>query len=243
MDLPLEFHPKNIISGEAFKFVQRPSRLGVITRHATKPIEWFEFEPGFIFHTINAWQQIEKGEEIIYMFGCRSKKLVLNFKESSPEESPYPHCFRINLTTKEKSEHQVSDVSCEFPTIHPSFLGRKNSYAYCATFSSRRLYFDGIVKFKVSTEEFENVGVIKYGPGRYGGEAVFVPKKGGKSEDEGYLLGFIFDEDKQRSEFVVYDAHTMSPKPLATVVLPQRVPYGFHGIFVDEDQIQHQKSL
>jgi carotenoid 9,10(9',10')-cleavage dioxygenase 1 len=41
----------------------------------------------------------------------------------------------------------------------------------------------------------------------------------------------------------IYDAKTMSPEPLATVQLPQRVPYGFHGMFVTQAQIDSQEAL
>jgi carotenoid cleavage dioxygenase len=40
---------------------------------------------------------------------------------------------------------------------------------------------------------------------------------------------------------VVYDAKTMSSTALARVKLPQRVPYGFHALFLDEAQVQAQE--
>ena len=52
------------------------------------------------------------------------------------------------------------------------------------------------------------------------------------AEDVGYLVAFVYDEAKDKSDFVVYDARTMSSTPLAAVPLPVRVPHGFHGLWV-----------
>ena len=36
------------------------------------------------------------------------------------------------------------------------------------------------------------------------------------------------------------DAKTMAPKPVASVRMPRRVPYGFHGTWVAEQQLKSQ---
>ncbi len=59
-------------------------------------------------------------------------------------------------------------------------------------------------------------------------------------EDDGYLVLFVYDEATKTSDFVVYDATTFSDKPLATVRLPQRVPYGFHGKHMNAADFQSQ---
>jgi carotenoid cleavage dioxygenase len=64
------------------------------------------------------------------------------------------------------------------------------------------------------------------------GEFVFVPGEGATSEDDGYLMGFVYDPTRDSSDFVVLDAHDVAGAPVATVALPQRVPYGFHGNWV-----------
>jgi len=58
------------------------------------------------------------------------------------------------------------------------------------------------------------------------------------AEDDGYLVAFVYDEAKDKSDFVVYDAKTMSSTPLATVPLPVRVPHGFHGLWVGEQELK-----
>jgi hypothetical protein len=47
----------------------------------------------------------------------------------------------------------------------------------------------------------------------------------------------VHDAAGGASELRVYDARSMSPRPLARVRTPQRVPYGFHGLFLRREQV------
>ncbi len=49
-----------------------------------------------------------------------------------------------------------------------------------------------------------------FGDKKYGGEAVFVPRKNSTSEDDGYLMTFVFDDNKNVSQFWVLDAKNMT---------------------------------
>ena len=62
-------------------------------------------------------------------------------------------------------------------------------------------------------------------------------------EDDGWLVTFIYDRAKKASEFVVFDARTMSDEPVAVVALPQRVPYGFHGTWVPADERRKMEPM
>jgi carotenoid cleavage dioxygenase-like enzyme len=39
------------------------------------------------------------------------------------------------------------------------------------------------------------------------------------------------------SELVVVNAQDITAKPVAQVIIPQGVPYGFHGAWVSEEQL------
>ena len=55
------------------------------------------------------------------------------------------------------------------------------------------------------------------------------------SEDDGFVVGFVYDKTTDLSDFVVLDAQNFSEAPLARITLPQRVPFGFHGSWINLD--------
>lgn len=75
-----------------------------------------------------------------------------------------------------------------------------------------------------------------------------------EEEDDGYLLTYVFNESRflnphtnmplkgAHSELWIIDAKGME-NVIARIVLPQRVPYGFHGTFFTESQIEHQRPV
>ncbi len=42
------------------------------------------------------------------------------------------------------------------------------------------------------------------------------------------------------SRLVVYNAQIMEPRPVASVLMPVRVPSGFHGLHINEEQLAAQ---
>jgi len=61
---------------------------------------------------------------------------------------------------------------------------------------------------------------------------VFVPSENPNSEDEGYLLSFVYNQADDISDLIILNAQDLNSGPLARIKLPQRVPYGFHGNWV-----------
>ena len=96
------------------------------------------------------------------------------------------------------------------------------------------LAFPAIIKHDLRSGTSER---IEMGPGRHTGEAYFVPRADARAEDDGYLMSFVYDEGKKTSELVIHDARDLARPALATVHLPVRVPYGFHGAWVPDGGI------
>jgi carotenoid cleavage oxygenase len=69
-----------------------------------------------------------------------------------------------------------------------------------------------------------------FGPEKATGEFVFHPSSPDAAEDDGVLMGFMYDRLTDRSELAIVDAQTLND--VASIQLPHRVPAGFHGNWV-----------
>jgi carotenoid cleavage dioxygenase len=47
-------------------------------------------------------------------------------------------------------------------------------------------------------------------------------------------MGLVYRRSTDTSELVILDGRDMAAAPVATVHLPRRVPFGFHGSWVDD---------
>ncbi|KHJ33569.1 putative retinal pigment epithelial membrane protein [Erysiphe necator] len=103
-----------------------------------------------------------------------------------------------------------------------------------------------------SNNKNDSIKIFKLPPGCFAQEPRFVPRNEGKSEDDGWLLSYVFDESQinpdgfarpdAKSELWIIDAITME-KIGCKVKLPQRVPYGLHGSWFNEHEILNQRPV
>ena len=153
------------------------------------------------------------------------------FKTDDPTgDIPRLYKWRFNLKTGESIERVLCEMPSEFPRINEQYVGRKISYGYTAKMSESPLsLIDGIIKHDFLND---NVQIHQFEPECYGGEPVFVPHPQGKTEDEGWLVTFIHDDKNNTSYLVILNAQNITGEPVAKIIIPQRVPYGFHGIWL-----------
>ncbi|XP_057812654.1 zeaxanthin 7,8(7',8')-cleavage dioxygenase, chromoplastic-like [Cryptomeria japonica] len=91
----------------------------------------------------------------------------------------------------------------------------------------------GVVKLDFEAAD----GVVAsttFGEGCFCGEPFFAPCTNDTQsvEDDGYIVVFTHNENTRISKFVVMDAQSPALEIVASMKLPQRVPFGFHGLFV-----------
>jgi carotenoid cleavage dioxygenase len=227
MDLPIVRDPA-AHGGLPYRWdPDHAARLGVMSR-AGGNVQWFDIDPCYVFHTVNA---CEIGGRIT-LDACRYPSLWA--KSSDRFDVPaMVHRWTLKLDDGSVREETLFDVRCDFPTIDERLVGRPNRYAYVTTLVDEETgsvsHGHRVVRLDLVAGRTEH---YHFGPSRYASEAVFVPREGDGEEDDGYVLTVVYDGDTDTSEVVVLAANAIGAEPLATVTLPNRVPFGFHCSWV-----------
>ncbi|KAG8375220.1 hypothetical protein BUALT_Bualt10G0077700 [Buddleja alternifolia] len=246
-DTQIVFKPGDILKGRVPLRVDpaKVPRLGIIPRHAVDEREmWWVDVPGFnIIHAVNAWEEEDDGGDTIVMVAPNTLAVEHVLERMDLIHSSLER-IEINLKEKSVTRRPVSAASLEFAVINPAYVGKKNRYVYAAV-GDPMPKITGVVKvdLSLSTANSGDCTVARrlYGPGCYGGEPYFVarqPDNPAAEEDDGYLITYMHNEITEDSKFLVMDAKSPTLEILAAVKLPQRVPYGFHGIFVPESHLR-----
>ncbi len=236
------------------------TRFGIFPRHCQDPsrVRWFRAKSCQIFHTINAFET-EDGSAVVLRC-CRADSYTMGFDGSDkPKFWLYPYEWRFDMRTGETvCERRIADVRCDFPVVSRAVVGAYNQFSYYTSYRARDgdgvPLYDGLVKIDHGSNSSDSAAVvvaeIKLGVHQSCGECSFVPKKlfknNKKCEDDGYLVMFVSDaRTPEVTELWVYCAKTLSStsEPLARIVMPQRVPYGFHGNWLDEVEMKQAAGI
>lgn len=226
-DLPVTANPGLAEQGFRFPMQWNPgygARVGLLPRTGgAEDIVWVDVPLCYVFHPMNAYET-QDGQ--ISVDVCRYDRMFdgnFNGPFASDLELTLDR-WRIDPVRRTVSIDRIDDRAQEFPRCHPGLEGKPYQYGYAV--EVRGQSFPQIFKhdLKSGTAVAHDLG------GRSTGEAVFVPREGATAEDDGYLMSWVYDPSADVSEFLVLDAQAM--EQVASVRLPVRVPYGFHGSWI-----------
>ena len=230
MDLPVVFDLDLAMQGGMpYKWDDDyPSRVGVMPRstadatYGSDDVTWFDVDPCYVFHPMNSF---EDSEGKIVLDTARYPELWR--QNTNFQNDAALHRWTMDIASGKVSESGLDDRAIEFPRVAESLVGLENRFGYAvASFEDQE---STLVKYDLETGASS---AHSFGNEQIPGEAVFVPRESANSEDDGWLLTYIYDKPTDTSSFVVLDAADMSKDPQATVKLPQRIPFGFHGSWI-----------
>jgi carotenoid cleavage dioxygenase len=200
-----------------------PARIGVMPRDGDAgDVRWFEIEPCYVFHPLNAY---DEGDAIV-LDVVRYDKVFDTDLRGPTEGHPALYRWTVDLTSGKVREEQLDDRMQEFPRVDERLTGRRHRYGYAPGF------LDGPRELLKHDLDRRTTQAVSFGPGREPGEFVFVPCAEDSAEDDGVLMGFVYDSAEGRSDLVLLDAATLDT--VASIHLPVRIPNGFHGNWVPE---------
>jgi carotenoid cleavage dioxygenase-like enzyme len=209
------------------------ARLGIMPRGAgNADVVWIDVEPCYVFHVLNAAEP-EPGRVVVDV--ARYPHL---WRDSGDAFEPTTlHRWTVDVGAGTVKEETLDDRSVEFPRVDERRVGRPARFGYGV------LTRPGPEGFAIETAlaKYDLVsGAVeehRFAPGCMPGEGIFVPSGDDAGEDAGYVLTYVYDGRRGGSDLVILDASDFTAPPVATVGLPQRVPFGFHGSWVADVEL------
>ena len=235
MDLPIIFDRELARSGAMpYRWSDEyGARLGVMPRGGNNAdLRWFEIAPCFVFHGFNAYEDEQGG---IVMDVVRFAELwrgnAADAWREAPAAPPSLHRWRIDRAAGRASEQALDDRAIEFPRFDDRKTGALYRYGYAVYTEHGTDPVAGTALIKYDLRSGASM-VHDFGAGRIPSEPVFVPAAATAAEDEGWLMTYVYDAARDGSDLVILNAADIGSEPVATIALPQRVPFGFHGNWI-----------
>lgn len=208
-----------------------PCRIGVMPLDGRgDDMRWVDIDPCFVFHGLNAHRE---GDDVV----VRVSKLPEAFGRLGDLVPTTFTEWRIGTAGADLTlrDTPLSDRGMDLPAHDRRHTGRATRHGWMSTTTDvdepYGFELKGIVHLDLETgaeDEWDP------GPDRRSGEGFFVPAAPDAPEGEGWVLTYIWDRTTDRSSLGVFDAQDLAAGPVAEVRLPVRVPFGFHGWWVDE---------
>lgn len=185
-------------------------------------------------HYIGAW---DEGDDIIVDVATTPDMAALddvsNFRNSDWQSfgDTVISRIRINSKTKNVVKETICDIPAEFPRIHPKMECQKSLWTYMAsnTYAGEGGLFKATMKLNRETGATD---IYDFGDDCVSLEPVFIPHPDGKSEDEGWVVDYVYSQITQKTDVVIFNAKCLSDGPICTIHLPLNAGTTFHGTWV-----------
>jgi carotenoid cleavage dioxygenase len=230
-DLPCTFDLEVAMSG-VFPYVWNPdygARVGLLPRDGSGAgPRWLEVPLCYVFHPLNAYERAD-GQVVLDV--CRHPRMFDRDRRGPNEGAPTLDRWILDPASGKVHEERLADRGHEFPRHDERRIGKPIRYGYTAALGAG-LAFGPLYKHDLARGVTE---VHDEGPGRLFLEPVFLPRTPDSDEDDGFVMAYVYDAGSDRSDVVILHAQDFAGDPIATIHLPQRVPFGFHGNWVPDE--------
>lgn len=214
-----------------------------VPRDGVSDIITIPVDSHFNFHFANGYDDEETGEVVFDVVKCDRMQLGTDSTLTEPvwetvdyaADVPYSILTRYTFEnpkagSKKYTERTLSDTQVDFVSVAPSVSCKKHKYVYGSSGSdnSKSTPVQGLIK--IDCDDGSEI-VWKGEDFEFLGENIFIPRVNSQSEDDGYVLGYLFNGKTESSELVLFDAQSIQQGPIVRQPLPVTMPFGLHGSF------------
>lgn len=205
-----------------------PARVGVMPRDGTNAdVRWFDVEPCYVFHPMNAYDSDSPAGDTVVLDVIRHPKMFDTDNRGPNEGPPTLNRWTVDLADGKVRESRIDDRGQEFPRIDERLVGKRHRFGYAPCVGDGADGGNTLLKHDLVGDD---TVARSFGHGKVLGEFVFHPSSADAAEDDGVLMGYVYDRATDRSELAVLSAYDL--EDIASIKLPHRVPAGFHGNWV-----------
>jgi carotenoid cleavage dioxygenase len=231
LDLPVVFDPALLEGGTSLPYRWTPeygARVGLLPREGdASQVVWCDVEPCYVFHPMNAYD-LPDGRVVLDV--VRHPKMFATDMQGPNEGAPTLVRWTVDPKGRRVSEQLLDDRGQEFPRLDERRIGRPYRFGYTAGFTEG-VAFGGLIQQDLR----DGKALVHHeGRARHFLEPVFVPARPDAAEDDGFVLAYVYDAERNGSDVVILHAQDFESGPVATIHLPERVPYGFHGSWLPD---------
>jgi carotenoid cleavage dioxygenase len=209
--------------------------IGVMRRDApVDSIRWFEIEPAFALHSMNAW---EDGERIHCELTEFPHAPFFPNADGSPARPVEARLTRWTIdlagSTKRAKREEIDDLDSEMPRVDERFAGLPYRHGwYMAKVggdAQNAGAHNALAHIDLKTGRH---AVRMLDAGDAAGEPVFVPRSPSAPEGDGYVIALVHRAATNTGELLILHAQDIAAEPATVLKVPRRVPCGTHGSFV-----------
>ena len=231
LDLPVILDPDVAEAGYSLPYKWHPeygARVGLLPREGgADDVVWHDVEPCYVFHPMNGYEDAD-GRVVLDV--VRHPAMFASDFRGPNEGKATLDRWIIDPKGGPVKEARLDDHGQEFPRLDERLTGKPYRYGYTAGLGGD-VSLGGIKKHDLAKGTAELHGE---GEHRAFMEPVFVPRSDDAGEDEGWVMAYVYDKATNKSDVVIVESQDFAAPPVATIHLPQRVPYGFHGNWVPD---------
>jgi carotenoid cleavage dioxygenase len=146
--------------------------------------------------------------------------------------------WTINPIALTVTHEHINELSVDMPRPNETLMGCKHRYGYFmgvgfvpgvggagGNVAVKHDYLNGTTQQQLGSRE----------GGFNVGEPLFVPRSGGTSEDDGYVLVMYRHGLTKTSQLLILEAQNFDSDPIARVLIPSWIPTSVHGNWIPDE--------
>ncbi|MEM7329112.1 MAG: carotenoid oxygenase family protein [Pseudomonadota bacterium] len=194
---------------------------------------WAQAPARMFFHTGSAWEDSDgtiKFDVVLYkqpVLGVGGGAAEIRGEWTGYESREDGILTQVVIPTSGDAKLVETGIVGEFPQVDPRYRGKQRRMTALTSGSTpNRPGTTGLATHDWSTGRSQN---FAFGDNRIVEEFLFVPKAGGASDTESWLVGSVLNLKAGVTEVCVFDAANVNDGPVCIWQADYSWPLGFHG--------------